>query len=335
LSISFLRRIADHFDLVSTAASEGTYYRRADETVDAALAWMNTRDPESPFFLWIHLFDAHEHGANADVSIEALQRIRSPRAPAEEQRLAALGEEHELDLAALTRQIDFYDAQIAFQDAQLRRLFDDLQTRGLEDRTLWVVTADHGEGLGEHGQVGHGVHIYNEQIRVPLILYGGVGRWEPGTIDQLVRHVDLLPTIAELMGVPVDREALRVEGHSLVPLLRDPRAELPIRYTLAQIRPVDRDRPRRGIRAGEKSLTALGPRYKYIFNSHHADELYDLVADPGETKNLADQEPEALERLRSWLLAEYQELVDDARSDDKRVEMSKETIELLKKLGYL
>ena len=131
--------------------------RRASATSERAVAWLRgVRDPERPFFLFVHYFDAHD-----------------PYQPPPEFTLQLEGEPPENELG---RAILQYDREIAFVDQQLGRLLAALAEAGLEDETLLVVTADHGEGLMDHGHMRHGLQIYEEAVRVPLLV-----RW-PGTI---------------------------------------------------------------------------------------------------------------------------------------------------------
>ena len=170
-------------------------------------------------------------------------------------------------------------------DEQIERLFNEVEAMNPGRRTLWVVTADHGEGLGAHDFFGHGMYIYEEQVRVPMIFYGG-DSWRNGeTVGQMVRHVDLKPTLAELLGVEIDSEALTLEGRSLVPLLRNPESPLRIDVAISHRRPADEARREDGWEPG-LVISARTDRYKYILKTRGDDELYDLEADPFETRNL-------------------------------------------------
>ena len=108
-----------------------------------------------------------------------------------------------------------------FVDEQLRRLYEGLASRGLADGTLWIVTADHGEGLGNHLWMGHG-QVYEESLRVPLIFHSPGGGLASRRISSIVENVDLLPTALALMeGAEASGDP--ISGRSLVPLLRGAR----------------------------------------------------------------------------------------------------------------
>ncbi len=192
---------------------------RADIVVDAVLAWLRLHASER-FFLYVHLFDPHwdyappapfdrrftdpGYGGPADGSFRWLRRFvggRAAMAPA--------------DLAQV---IALYDGEIAFTDAQLGRLFAAMRERGIWDDTLVAVFADHGEEFQEHGSVHHIRTLYDEVLRVPLLLKPAGGR-SPGmraVVPERVRLLDVAPTLRELSGL---RAPPTFRGESLVPLL--------------------------------------------------------------------------------------------------------------------
>jgi arylsulfatase A-like enzyme len=136
--------------------------RPANEVVDAALSSLDGRRAGTPFFLWVHLYDAHQ-----------------PYAPPEP--------------FASAYAADPYLGEIAFADAQLARLLGSLASRGLMDRTAVIVAGDHGESLGEHGEQTHGLSLYESVLHVPGVPAGrAAGR---------VSLVDVMPTVLDLMGI--------------------------------------------------------------------------------------------------------------------------------------
>jgi arylsulfatase A-like enzyme len=168
----------------SSRAAAGGLQRPANETVDAALTWLEGRH-KRPFFLWIHLYDPH-----------------APYDPPEPFRTAYRDNP--------------YAGEIAFADGQVGRLTAFLEARRLLDRTAVIVTADHGESLHEHGEAGHGIFLYQSVLHVPLIIRA------PGLMARRVSAVttivDVMPTILDLTGA--DRPAARLDGTSLMDLAR-------------------------------------------------------------------------------------------------------------------
>src|ERR1700686_5174162 len=142
--------------------------RRGGEVVAHALAWLN-QHPRRPFFMWLHLYDAHDP--------------YDPPEPYKSKYAAAP-----------------YDGEIAYVDSAVGKFLNDLRTRGLYDGALIAVMADHGEALGEHGEDTHGFFLYDETIHVPLVIKlpgaASAGRDSAGKkIDNRVGLVDVLPTI--------------------------------------------------------------------------------------------------------------------------------------------
>ena len=222
--------------------------RRGDRVMDRALAWLGGEGEgrETPFFLWIHLYDPHAPYA--------------PPAPFAERFRA-----------------DPYRGEVAFADAQVGRLLAELERRGLLGSTLVAVAADHGEGLGEHGEATHGMLIYESTLAVPLLLRGpGLA---PRAVAAPVGLSDLAPTLAGLLGHPFPADAGRpLDGRDLSePLLRgqEPaRAEVYAETHYPEI-------------FGWSPLSMLRRRdAKYI--AAPRPELYDLAGDPGERRNLLD-----------------------------------------------
>jgi choline-sulfatase len=217
--------------------------RPGDQVVDRALAWLGADDAR-PFFLWVHLYDAH-----APYNPPSPYRERHPGKP--------------------------YDGAVAFADAQVGRLLAALAARGLDDRTVVAITADHGESLGEHGELTHGLLLYEPVLAVPLLLRA------PGLaarrVDTPVSLVDLAPSLAGLLGrqLPAPPGGA-LDGRDLSPALRAGRepaaAELYAETRYPEV-------------FGWSPLFALRRReLKYIAAPH--PELYDLERDPKEARNL-------------------------------------------------
>jgi len=174
-----------------------------------------------------------------------------------------------------------YDGEIAYADQQVGLLVEELEHMGLFEDSLLVVTADHGELLGEHQVWFDHVGCWESNIRVPLLVKYPQGRGRGTTDPRQVSLVDIAPTILELVGAKVPRI---IQGKSLVPLLEDDRAvQHAFVYTTKE--------PHRSIR----SL-----RWKLLFDGESL-ALYDLVKDPGETHDVSDVHPGKATELRTEL----------------------------------
>ncbi|MAG57639.1 MAG: hypothetical protein CMJ83_15205 [Planctomycetes bacterium] len=192
---------------------------------------------------------------------------------------------------------DRYDSEIARADAAIGEVLDTLKAQGVADRTIVIVNSDHGEAFGEHNTRFHGSTLYEEQIRVPLIVHA------PGLparrLRALVGNVDLVPTILDLLDVDHD---LPLQGRSLVPLLLggDDDSDAPMPFAFAEL-----PGAMRGLSPGvaHRDALRLGD-LKLVWNPTDAvAELYDLKADPIEERNLATRRPDDVVRLRSVIAA--------------------------------
>jgi arylsulfatase A-like enzyme len=332
--VGFLASLESGFEHLDTDMPEKARYRPADHVVDRALQWWARRDRSRGRFLWVHLYDPHEHGPRAEIPASHLETMRADSESRGQEFFDYLEGSRGISVSDLESSFDRYDAQIAFADAQLQRLFE---ATVLEENgpSLWVVTADHGEGMGSHGYIGHGQYLYAEQLRVPLLIHASDGSLPARQVQHLVRHVDLMPTMLELAEVGFDRDAARIEGHSFVPLCKDQGASVPIDFAFAQRRPADARRLELGWIDGSV-IAGQDSRYKYILSSRGPDELYDLQTDPLELHNLIDQQPPETQRLYDWLTRKYHALQQDARSDSSKSQQIEERfLENLKALGYI
>lgn len=284
----------DAFDLTAFDQAPGmdAIQRPGSEVVDQALRWLE-QDPQRPFFAWVHLYDPH-------TPYEAPEPFRS----------------------AFPATLDgAYDAEIAATDAQVGRLLNTLEADGRLDDTLVVVVADHGEMLGEHGEVTHGFFIYDAAVRIPLLIAGpGV---PAAVIDDQVRIVDLLPTVLGRLGLEPPEP---IEGVDLWPLTRG--------RSLRLVAHSESWFPR--IHYGWSELQSVQDgRYKLIRAPE--PELYDLQEDPREEHNLASRDPDRVVAMTAGLdrLLETATAMAPAPTSSSPAEIDPETAARLEALGYL
>ncbi len=289
----------------------GTPKRPAAGTIDKALDWIEKLDAQKPFFLWVHLFDPHTPYVESNVlTVEG----EDP-----EQILDFYRRRHSLDTPelrhnprAVLRRMSLYDGEIRYADRELRRLFDRVaaRTKTQPGGALWILTSDHGEGLGNHDWLSHGKKIYNEQIRVPLIFWFSSGVPVGRRIRSVVEHVDVLPTVADLLRVDLT-EATAIQGESFLPLLFDETAHRSKGYAFSQRRIFDfrpEETPVPNYESGMR-YSLQDDRYKYIHWTDGADEFYDISTDPYEARNLIGRGIPEEERMRRALLHRVNSLV--------------------------
>ena len=197
---------------------------KADVTTDSASLWLQeyqerTRASGQPFFLWVQYFDPHypytpprpfdqpRTGPCADCLDGSMATIRA----------IENNEWVNFSPKQVYRIVEYYDGEIAFTDQQIGRLLDTLQTLGLQDNTLIVVLGDHGEGFGEHETWLHGSSLFTQESRFRSSCASPVRLPADTVVSALTRSIDLMPTILDLLGLPVPST---VDGASIVPLVR-------------------------------------------------------------------------------------------------------------------
>jgi arylsulfatase A-like enzyme/Tfp pilus assembly protein PilF len=266
------------------SGTEANAERTGDTVVNDASQWIGGLDSGKPFFGWVHLYDAH------------LQY--RPPAPFEQT----------------------YDGEVAFVDQQVGRLLDAVRAQGLLDGTLIVVIGDHGESLGEHGEEGHGIFLYDAVLRVPFIVSGS-GVPAGLTIGEQVRALDVVPTILDLLGIPAGDTP---DGVSLAPLIRGSQRESPpasfaeshypkIHYGWSELRAIRAD--------GWKAIDAP------------ERELYNLRQDPREEKNLYREQQPLADRMLGELTRVSRELGGAGPTAVRQPD--RDTMERLRSLGYV
>jgi choline-sulfatase len=267
--------------------------RRADNVTAAAMDWLHEHGRRGPFLCLVHYFDPHD-----------------PYDPPPKFKNGPTG--------------DPYDGEISFTDSQIGVLLQGLKGIGLDKNTLIVLTADHGEGLGEHAERTHGFFLYDSTVLVPLIFHlpGSIDRGQ--VFDEQVRTIDVAPTILELAGLDVPST---MQGASLAGAIRGDE-EL-------HDRPAYTETFRTLYSYNWHELVGIRtPRWKYVRAPE--DELYDLATDKRELRNLAADEPGMVSEMELSLQRLEKEL--GAGADFYRARTLASDPEMTRKmraLGYL
>jgi arylsulfatase len=204
--------IADRFDHYDDFVDEiesrrRIWERRASRTTDAALRWLSkSRDPERPLFLWVHYIDPHGPYRPPDDKPRTFRH--QGEVPLERSRMYRFQIEPGVD-DALHYQ-DRYDEEVAYTDAQIGRLLEGYSAQASLDDALVIFVADHGESMIEHERwFTHGYHVYEEILRVPLVLRGpGLG---PGRVETPASTIDIVPTVLRFAGAAVPEHMAGVD----------------------------------------------------------------------------------------------------------------------------
>ena len=255
------------------------------------------------WFLYLHLMDVHQYAYSEDSALFG------------------------------TSYLDSYDNAIHWVDSLLGHVFDELNRRGLRERTLVVVAADHGEAFGEHDGEGHARNVYGEVTQTPLILSFPFRLEPPVVVDARSENVDLWPTVLELAGLPPLPD---VDGRSLVPqIVAAMGGDAPADgdgVAFAQIdqrwgRTQEEPRPMVAVNDG---------RWRLIYRaaSPRRSELYDKLEDPREQVDLAAQQPALIEALNQKASGYLQSPPPPWGGDAPGVEIDEMQLNQLRALGY-
>jgi len=301
--------------------------RRADATIDVALGWLRKHRRQSSFFL-IHLFDPHlDYDPQGPFTFAYTGGRREPGPPLTHRDCLEM---QVGDNPPPEADIDYIKAlhtgEIAFTDAQIGRFIAELKELGLYEDATVIVVADHGEEFWEHGGFEHGHTLYDELVRVPLIvkLPASVARERKIVPDQ-VRIIDIMPTVFDLLGIIKPPSFV---GESVLPLIHGVSEKSRFAFCESTL-------------YGSNRVAWRGERYKYILDldeaSLHRGELYDWRADPGELRNLIDSHPDVASKMRSSVAGFVTEMTRKARtmSQPAIVDMSPAEIRKLRSLGYI
>ena len=285
----------DSFDLKKYKQLDlGGVQKPGNEILDEALAWLD-KEKDRSFFAWIHLYDPH-----------------TPYEPPEPFFSEYRGRGH----------VGLYDGEIAFMDSQIGRLVDWLASSGLDRKTVVVLVGDHGEGLGSHGEGTHGYFIYDYAVHVPFIVVTPFRDLQGVRVASQSRTADVFPTVLELAGIPLPG---KVNGRSQVPAMLDPKGTGEAPAYSESMAP--------NLQFGWSPLHALQtPAYKFI--DAPRPELYDLVQDPGEEKDVQNRLPDralSMKRELDGLMTE----TSAGAPTPQAANLDKETVERLAALGYI
>jgi len=294
-------------------------FLRGDQS-EGRLRW---EGEEEPLFLLIHYFDPH---TDYNPAVVYFEEFADPEYEGRVTGAASVFSRYNqgkirFDESDLKHTRDLYDAEIRTLDDFLRQLISLLEENGLMDNSAIVITADHGENLGEHKYITHG-HPYEAGLHVPLMFHFPRDAGAGIEIDSLVETTDIMPTLLELAGIEIPGG---LDGHSIQSLMIDQSDPENVgREFLLACGGRGQDR--------ERTYSILDGRHRLIYNIVWSTEslLYDLENDPHEEIDLAGENPELVGQLEALV-----EVMSAGEDMSVPVEMDPETEEMLRSLGYI
>jgi len=343
-----LKAIAPHKSLLSLRAGLILLRRRilsttyaAKFTTECAINLVE-ENRNKPFFLFIHYWDVHQGYTVPKRHSRPFRGMNYSEIPHHTEKVGGLYSISSKGLRSLgvkllsrtktvSQQIAEYDGAIRYVDGEIGRLMEGLKKHGIADQTLVIITSDHGESLTEHGIYFDHHGLYEVSIHVPLIMRYPEVLSAGKAVEGFVQHIDLVPTILDLVGI--NRHAEDFDGESLMPLIhegKELRSAVYIEEAYAQRKRAIRTKKYEYIKAPSEEAAVCR-----LCNRIHGgvEELYDLDSDPEQNHNLVEDKPETAKKLRN-LLAEWMAYLEQkkARRDKAKV---KGRISKLKHSGKL
>jgi len=285
----------DNFDPTKyKTVSLDSVQRRGDEVLSEACKWLE-KNSQDKFFAWIHLYDPH-----------------TPYNPPEPYKTQYNG-----------RRFGLYDGEIAYVDLLMGDFRNFMEEKNLLDKTLIILTGDHGESLGEHKESAHGFFIYDSDIRVPLIIRFPENKFQGSLITNQVRSIDIMPTILNMIG---GRSPESVQGESILPLILG----------------------KQGGEAFSAYSETYWPRYhygwselkslrkgQYKFIDAPKPELYDILEDPGELNNLVNKKAALGHEMKRELEALIDRYSVEGIEEAGPKKIDNDSLVKLQALGYI
>ena len=342
------RQLLDGNPIVNAAnAVYGQFVRKQAEDDGAkgtnrqVADWLNERDDSNPFFLFINYLEPHleyrppkeytEKFLPEDVSYAEAMDVN-------QDAWAYIARDIEMNNRDFEILEGLYYAEIAYLDERIGDLCQLLEEANEWEDTVFVITGDHGENIGDHGLMDHQYSLHDTLIHVPLVIHGGAFTGGE-TVDDLVQLTDLAPTLLDAAGIENDEFEVHSQGRSFHPDTETEPREYVFAEYLAPQPSMDALEKRVGdlpekVYEYDRSLRAIRSEdWKMIRGSDRSIELYHIAEDSDELKNLASDRPEKVSELESeldsWLKSfDHAKITADA-------DMSDETKTRLEDLGYL
>ncbi len=300
--------------------------KTADETTERAVQWLKTQPLGHPFFLFVHYYDPHgpyNPPEKFTGFYEDKNNIFTDVLPGQSPEIPSYQKSG--DISDPKHYQRMYAAEISFVDSEIGNLIAYIEKSGLEDKTVFILTADHGESMGEHEYYfDHGHNIYQESVKIPLIIKFPKSEGNRKSAE-VVETVDIMPTVLDILNIPVPEGT---EGESFYSLLKNHSETIPDARAFMTTGSVYLRDP-----SAEPLVGMADSKYKLIFDfSTDKYTLFDLAFDPDENVNVINSVPEAASFMKKYLLSQWAGLVEGT---SESAELSEEDRKKLNSLGYI
>ncbi|MBI2135146.1 sulfatase [Candidatus Woesearchaeota archaeon] len=322
------------------AYNPSNYYGEARQYTDIAVNWIR-KNSKNKFFLCVHYEDLHwpyeapkpfehmfdpEYGGNHDFNTVNHGKFS---------RGELIFGKAKLPKEEIEHAIAHYDGGIRYIDAQIHRLLGCVESHGLDDDTLIILTADHGENFGEHNfYFQHGASLYEPSLKVPMILNHSKSIPRGKIISQRVRNFDIMPTVLDILGIPI---LDKIDGASLLPLIKG-EGKKTLNFIFAEsIEEHFKGNERvffPGIKGKWRAM--IEGDWKIIYIPHPKNdifELYNLREDPQEKNDLIGKEKEIASKMKEKILDFLKPQSNEG--DANITNLAEKSKKLLRKIGYL
>ncbi len=292
--------------LRNTSGSKRVNDKRSNEISQEVQEWLKNRNNDTPFFLFVNLFDAHNPynppEPHRSLFLHEGDSGRIPQLNWDITKYYAGAAR--MDNKDFSLMSNLYDGGVHYVDSVAGELVEFFRDQGILDESILFITSDHGENIGDHGHWGHRYCLYDSLIRVPLIIrYPGIfeGGKRP---DNYVQTVDIYPTVMDLLSIDREDVCKELQGETLFPSALGSRKR---EFTLSEFMPKPDLRYYDGYPEFDASVFAYGLTairyngYKLIWSSTGRHELYDLTSDPGEARNVYSDWPDKVSELSQFL----------------------------------
>ncbi|MEN8222656.1 MAG: sulfatase [Acidobacteriota bacterium] len=333
-------------------------YRQAEKTGDVIGKVFSGKKTDGKTFTWIHLFDPHRPYYPPREHLEHIKKMDD-----KSKIIPFLRDQHKIDPGTykgltfskrgrsdffknnpdyykkwksedvMYDQINLYDAEILYTDTQLKRIFDIFEKKGMNKNSLWILTGDHGEGLGNHNWFMHVKEIYKEAVHIPLILYSP-GLIKKAVLPHYTEHTDIFPSLLDILRIknPVKHQY----SSSFADLVTGKNKEFKKEFLFAKRETFRKRKMVKGVpqhikyEHGDK-YAIISENFQYIHRTEGVNELFDLSSDPYEMINLISKKGKLVNKLKSFLFS----VLKSSKLNIKVKRAGEEEINKIKALGYI